>query len=374
MEDQGDLEQTRSQTSWIVEAKMGQILVRSSLVAIILLSGWTVTVELQSREMPSAPASEPVGEMNRRTNLSHHHESSVVIIGFVGREGSSWLQSSLDFTQKLSREGKICAMGFEPLDHVNRSMTMNNSRLRQGREKFYSELETLENASLGEWNRWVERLNTILGQHGFLTLNLSHCDFRSKVFLFKARLGIHFRIGEGETAENSIALQNIGANFRKSRTRIILLSRRNILQRSVTQNSGQFRMQKARSEETRKEILKENAQVGVDLNAITQDMEAYLRQSSRTQEVVRRFGVPSLMVSYENLLTNFEDEMSALLRFIEVPIDYDVRLLATRGEFEKVSPTRLCQKVRDYRNFCSYFRDTQYGGYLDEPCDTNCSK
>jgi len=131
--------------------------------------------------------------------------STVALVGFNGMEGSSWMMDALAFTQKLSTDGMICVIGYEPLEGHKPG---NWSVVTEGRKKFYEEFTNLTNDSPESYQGWINRLNAILTSYGFNRL-WPNCDSRSRVFIFKTRIGDHFNaVTRDVTAEESVWLEN----------------------------------------------------------------------------------------------------------------------------------------------------------------------
>jgi len=348
----------------------------------IMLWGATALVMLGWRErlcireihestwVDNAPLSfEMSGQSRLEETRREEGPSTVALVGFNGMEGSSWMMDALAFTQKLSTDGKICVMGYEPLEGPKPG---NWSAVTEGRKMFYEEFTNMENDSPESFQGWVNRLNAILTSHGFNKL-WPKCDFRSRVFIFKTRIGYHFNSVTGDlTAEESVWLENFREKFQARQGKVIQLSRHNVLARGATHVLGQFLLKDAKNEEERQAILRRFSSVEISPASVVGNASLANAATWRLSNFLQTLGVPTLLMTYENLLRNFEQEMSILLRFLDVPIDYDVKLLANPGTFEKVSPDRLCKKVKDYKALCEYVRTTQFAGLLDDPCDTSC--
>lgn len=302
---------------------------------------------------------------------SHEKPSSVAVMGFIGREGSSWLMSLLSATQAISKKGKICVIGFEPLEHP--TTLLRSSERKKLRQEFFLEFARIRNRNFQEYRAWATRLNRILARAHMRGLKIvESCDHRSTLFIFKARLAQHFS-ADGVTAEDSRWMHSFANEMRKVDGKMITLSRHNSLLRALTDNLGQFSIQQARTEEERQTILSDHARVAVDPVSIFIRAETYRNTTRRVADGVRLLGIRNLEIFYESFLGDgFLGEMTALLNFLDVPIDYDIGRLQYHTAFEKVSPNRLCEKVANYAGFCWYFQGTRYAGLLDDPCNTTC--
>lgn len=301
---------------------------------------------------------------------------SVAFVGFTSREGSSWFMNLLRATQRISEDGKICVLGFEPLDtDVEPHDLVDSKELvslqREARQKFYMELTTLDTSTKQRYLAWVARLNEILKRGYFFHLDIGEtCDFRSRVFIFKGRINQHFGV---DTPESSIFLQTFSEKFRAmENSRIIVLQRNRVLNRALSNVSGQFLLDEAETEEERQEILDRMTHMQVRIRYMESRALQYIMRNEQVANVARWIQVPSLTVHYENLVYEYKQEMDEVMRFLRVPYEYDLEDLKDYGRYEKASPERLCEKVANYKEFCEYFNQTQFAGYLDESCDTKC--
>uniref|UniRef100_A0A7S1XC16 Uncharacterized protein n=1 Tax=Compsopogon caeruleus TaxID=31354 RepID=A0A7S1XC16_9RHOD len=298
---------------------------------------------------------------------------SIGVVGFIAREGSSWFMSLLQATQNISQVGKICVMGFEPLDHWNSESNVTTAQIQSARRKFYMALTEIETETEEKWLAWIDRVNEGIlkpAAMGRIKLN-DYCDRRSKLFILKARIANHFD-PDNFSPEESRWFQNFSERFRERNGKVMVISRHGFLHRAATDHTGQFAIRDAHSEEEIEEVLKQNAQVHVDPQEALKDVLVYVRASERVGRVARNLRVPSLTVHYESLLYDYEREMEEVFKFLDIPWNYNLQLLNGQSAFKKVSPDRLCKKVANYREYCEFFRSTPYAGLLDEPCDTEC--
>lgn len=297
---------------------------------------------------------------------------TVAIVGFVAREGSSWFMSLLGATQNVSRIGKICTMGFEPLEHPVKGFNHTIEEIKSLRRDFYMGLTTIENQTKERWLAWIETMNARLKAAHFPRLWIAdYCDWRSQVFIFKSRIGHHLDPDSFDAAD-SLWFEEFSEKFRRNNGKIIMMTRHGVLHRAATNHTGQFLLQEAETEEEKEAVIEANSRVHVDPVTAEEDVCNYFAAAERVARVVRRLRAPSLTIHYENLMDDYEKEMSTVMRFLEVPYEYDLELLKGESRFEKVSPNRLCEKIENFREYCEYFMKTKYAGLLDEPCDTRC--
>lgn len=308
--------------------------------------------------------------MDRGNHLRLGRKPSLAIVGFESREGSSWFMSLLEATQRLSISAKICVIGFEPLEHRATHLNISNARVIETRKNFYMEMTRLETETEEKWLAWIDRLNRILKVGGFPPLNFqTFCDRSSALYMFKTRLASHFSMRR-VTPQASIWLRQFSDRMRDIDGKIIVLTRRSVLHRAVTNCKGQFELAKAKTEEERKSVLVAHSKVKVDPKKVHREAVHYQFLTERVSKIARRIQVPSLTIHYETLVVDFEKEMTEIFRFLNLPVEYSFDALRKMGKFEKVSPSRLCEKVANYEELCEYMSRTSFAGDLDEPCNT----
>lgn len=399
----------RARNAWAL--MVGLILGAVTVMLAFMLTGWHVVRDVEEKweweaskrqppwrpTSPLIPQSKPLpqptptptgnsgcatGEVTRNDVVwvdegseDYPTASSVAIVAFVGDEGSSWLMQLLRATQKVSKNGKICVLGYEPLELplVGRDL----EEVKEWRKEFYMEFARMVNDNKTEWEAWIRRLNDILRKidaERKVSIQAT-CDHRSKLFIFKARIGGHFDM-EMTSPEDSRWLVNYSRRLQNVNGKLLLLRRYNILDRNIKRpstGSPQFLLQGADTIEEKELILAENANITVDFDFVTQESNSYRLNTAKSSKLAEFLMIPSAVIYYEDLVDQFRLEMARMMRFLEVPVDYDLDDLLSMASFEKVSPSRMCEKVSDYRTFCEHFRQTDLAGYLDEPCDTNCS-
>jgi len=297
----------------------------------------------------------------------------IALVGFVAREGSSWFMDLLRATQNLSRTGKICVMGFEPLDHLDPDKFPTSVQQWNMRKEFYMKLTEINNENEQRFLDWLTDLNENVLRNwkmGRLRLNET-CDWRSRVFIFKARLHNHFDLN-GFTPEDSVWFESFSERLRQTGGKIIHITRHAMLHRAATDHRGQFQIRDADSEDQIEAVKEANAQLHVDPALAHQDIVNYISVSDKLARVIRSFRVPSLTIHYENLVESYASEISEVMKFLEIPYENDLELLKGESRFQKVSPARLCEKVENFREYCSYFQATRFAGLLDEACDSSC--
>jgi len=297
---------------------------------------------------------------------------NIALVAFVAREGSSWFMDLLSATQNTSNIGKICVLGFEPLEHPIQGKNQTEQEIRQLRRDFYMLFTEIENQTEEQWLAWIDKVNLRMKEARFPRIFIAEfCDWRSQLFIFKSRVANHFNPADFSPAE-SIWFEKFSERFRKKNGKIITITRHGMLNRAATGHRGQFELSHATSEEEIQEILSQNARVPINPMTAWQDVVQYVSTSDRVARVVRGLRAPSLLVHYESLLYDYHKEMAVVMRFLNIPYEYDLTMLQGRGTYQKASPDRLCEKVADYKSYCKFFETTKFAGLLDEACDTNC--
>lgn len=301
-------------------------------------------------------------------NWAHYPRTSLAMITFTGREGSSWLVSMLRATQNYSTLGKICVLGYEPLD-ADRIGEYDEVIRRRARLDFLLEFAKMENENQRSWEAWIDRMNGILDRGKFKNLTIKdECAFDSRLYIFKLRLGM--RLYDPELSpEDSIFYAKISNALRENHGRLVILKRYNVLDRSVKAEHTQFKLLHA-TEEEKEEIIHRKYNVSMaESDSGARIYRGYLAQNTMMSELLR---VPNAVVHYENFEEDFEYEMTWLLQFLQVPIDFDVNALYDAGKFEKATAYRLCEKVGNYKEYCEYYSKTRYAGLLQDSCDAVC--
>jgi len=284
--------------------------------------------------------------------LDADHRPRLVLMGYAGGEESQWLSRMLNRTQTISRSGKICELGSAPLelDWVKSMgvdfVPMAPESLKSMRRRFYTALVRLDMSSKASLKTGIEGINQILMENKFPSLLHEQCDPASKIFLIRARLGEHFDLSDMSAAD-SIWFEEFGETLRKNGGKIVVASKFNILDHATA------RLPSSSSPSSIQELADQVKQ-----------------QKLLVGRVARRVRVPSLVVHLESLMDAFGYEMLGILRFLEVPVDYNVSLL--REGIPGIPTKPLCQRIDDYRGFCEHFSSTEYVGMLSDPCTTQC--
>uniref|UniRef100_A0A7S1T692 Uncharacterized protein n=1 Tax=Compsopogon caeruleus TaxID=31354 RepID=A0A7S1T692_9RHOD len=306
---------------------------------------------------------------------------SLAIIGFTSLEGSSWFVDSFRATQDLSQNGKICVMGYEPLEHPNLDQIPPEKRTEEFwrlfqliRWDFYKELTKVSTLTDVTFQAWSDALDEILAKGFMKPIRVAQiCSRNSRLFLFKARFHYHLTHQGQPTAEEALRIRDFSSGFRFLKGKLIQINRHKMINRAISTTDGQFKLMGARdSEDTREEVRQMFTNVSVTYPSTFWAIHRYMHLTTSSEALMQSIQAPRLIVQYENLREDFLGEMTRVLRYLDVPIDYDVTQLIGVTTWEKVSPERLCEKVFNYRDFCLYFQKTEFAGLLDEPCNTSC--
>jgi len=304
---------------------------------------------------------------------------SIAIVTFCGLEGSSWFVDSFKATQNLSKNGKICIMGYEPIDHApgyfERTLSLEQLQaLHKIQWEFYQELTTINTQTWNQFSSWSDRLDNILAKGQMKPIKIAQtCAQDSQVFLFKSRMHHHVMDPSKLTVEESIRIEEFSRKFHELGGKLILITRHQMLHRALSDTEGQFKIRGAKDDEDTKENIRNAYQnISVTYDRVEKAVWRYIRASESLDLVMDRIRAPRFVVHYETLKDEFFKVMTQTLRYLDVPVDYSLLDLLGVTVWEKVSPERLCRKVNNYRDFCLNFKQTPFAGLLDDPCDSQC--
>mmetsp|Transcript_45357 Transcript_45357/g.147472 ORF Transcript_45357/g.147472 Transcript_45357/m.147472 type:complete len:344 (-) Transcript_45357:74-1105(-) len=275
------------------------------------------------------------------------------VLHFESSTGSSWLM------ELLGARPDACVVGFEPIDNI----TMSSPADHAARIRWLRTLWSPSATSVEAWESWQQQLlrASVFGQRHVIRTSLHRCSRqRARAFGLKARLS---RLLSHPTSVPALA-----ALMRGSGARMLRLSRRNRIKQAMAEYNrlhagrGQF---VAAATYTSNASRPRPASVHVHLDRFRQALRAVERShrlSTRLLEALE--GVAVLHIDYEDLLGDTERTMTAVANFLELQT---AGLAPPATRLLKATPDHLCSAVKNYRQVCSAYLNTEYERFFDAP-------